>query len=77
MVDIRSASRYGTHDFGANADRIRTFYEEVNTALEKGEKTVLEQAAAEEKDEPVAVPAKEIKKKKRRRTRKRRVRRRR
>lgn len=77
VVDIRSASRYGTHDFGANADRVRTFYEEVNTALEKGEKTVLEQTAAEEKDEPVAVPAKEVKKKKRRRTRKRRVRRRR
>ncbi|ODS00691.1 hypothetical protein AUC68_13960 [Methyloceanibacter methanicus] len=74
VVDIRSASRYGTHDFGTNADRIRTFYEEVNTALEKGEKTVLEQTAAEEKEEPVAAPAKEVKKKQRRRTRKRRVR---
>ena len=77
VIDIRSASRYGTHDFGANADRVRTFYEEVNTALEKGEKTVLEQTAAEETEEPVAVPAKEVKKKQRRRTRKRRVRRRR
>ena len=40
--DIRSASRYGMHDFGTNAERIRDFYSEVNTALEKGEKTVLE-----------------------------------
>lgn len=52
LIDIRSASRYGLHDLGANAARIRAFYEEVNTALEKGEKTVLEQTAVEEKEEP-------------------------
>jgi uncharacterized protein (DUF1499 family) len=45
LIDVRSASRYGMHDFGANADRIRKLYAEVNTTLEKGEKTVLEQAA--------------------------------
>lgn len=67
LVDMRSASRYGMHDFGTNADRIRAFYGEVNTALEKGEKTVLEQAAPKEAEEPVAAPAKEVKKKKRRR----------
>jgi len=43
-VDVRSVSRYGLTDFGANAKRIRTLFDEVNTALEKGEKTVLEQA---------------------------------
>lgn len=69
LVDIRSASRYGMHDFGANAERIRAFYAEVNTALEKGEKTVLEQAAPKETEEPVAEPATEIKKKERRRKR--------
>ena len=73
LIDIRSASRYGVHDFGANADRIRAFYDEVNTALEKGEKTVLEQTVVEEEEEPVAAPAKEVKKKQQRR--KRRVRR--
>jgi uncharacterized protein (DUF1499 family) len=48
VVDVRSVSRYGPHDLGANAKRIRTLFEEVNTALEKGEKTVLEQAAPKE-----------------------------
>ncbi len=71
LIDIRSASRYGMHDFGANADRIRAFYDEVSTALEMGEKTVLEQTAVEEEveEEPVAAPAKEVKKKRRRRKR--------
>ena len=69
LIDIRSASRYGMHDFGANADRVRAFYDEVNTALEKGEKTVLEQTVVEEEEEPVAAPAKEVKKKQRRKRR--------
>ncbi|ODR94975.1 hypothetical protein AUC70_04195 [Methyloceanibacter stevinii] len=72
VVDIRSASRYGRSDLGANAERIRAFEDEVNTALEKGETTVLEQTAAEPEEEPVAAPAKQVKKKKRR-SRKRRV----
>jgi uncharacterized protein (DUF1499 family) len=29
-IDIRSASRLGHHDFGANAARIRRFLEEVS-----------------------------------------------
>ena len=29
-VDLRSASRYGTHDFGANAARMRAFLEELD-----------------------------------------------
>lgn len=74
LVDIRSASRYGMHDFGTNAQRIRDFYSEVNTALEKGEKTVLEQAVPEKEEEPVAETATEIKKKQRRRKRGRRTR---
>ena len=69
LVDMRSVSRYGLHDLGANAERIRTFYGEVNTALEKGETTVLEQAAPKEAEEPVAKPAKEINRKQRRQRR--------
>lgn len=66
LIDMRSVSRFGQHDFGANADRIRAFYAEVNTALEKGEKTVLEQAAPEKAEEPVAAPAQGVKTKRRR-----------
>ncbi len=44
FIDIRSASRYGMHDLGANAKRIRGFFDEIKATLEKGEKTGLEQA---------------------------------
>lgn len=53
FIDVRSVSRYGMHDLGANAARIRKLFEEVTAALEKGEKTVLEQAAPK-KEEPAA-----------------------
>ncbi len=43
-IDIRSVSRYGPHDLGANAERIRAFFTEIKATLEKGEKTSLEQA---------------------------------
>jgi uncharacterized protein (DUF1499 family) len=33
-VDVRSASRYGKHDFGANASRIRRFLRELQARLE-------------------------------------------
>lgn len=63
LIDARSVSRYGQHDFGTNAERIRAFYAEVNTALEKGEKTVLEQAAPEEEaEEPAAESGSQVKK---------------
>ena len=32
-VDVRSASRYGTHDFGANASRIRSLLEDLDDAV--------------------------------------------
>jgi uncharacterized protein (DUF1499 family) len=44
FIDVRSASRYGMHDLGANAGHIRALFAEVKSALEKGEKTGLEQA---------------------------------
>lgn len=65
VIDVRSVSRYGLHDLGANAGRIRALFAEVTAALEKGEKTVLEQAAP--KEEPTAgnkaVTKKRVKKK--------------
>jgi hypothetical protein len=35
-VDIRSQSRYGRHDFGTNATRIRRFVRELSTRLDTG-----------------------------------------
>lgn len=43
QVDVRSASRYGDHDFGTNARRIRRLFAEVKAGLEDGEKRALEQ----------------------------------
>jgi len=50
QIDVRSVSRYGRHDLGRNASRIRKLFAEVSAALEKGEKTVLEQAEPKGKD---------------------------
>ncbi|MDO8877189.1 MAG: DUF1499 domain-containing protein, partial [Pseudolabrys sp.] len=43
-IDLRSASRYGAHDFGANAARLRALLEEIDDAAGK---------APEPKPEPV------------------------
>lgn len=51
QIDVRSVSRYGLHDLGRNASRIRKLFAEVTAALEKGEKRVLEQAEPKEKDD--------------------------
>ena len=73
IVDARSASRYGLHDLGTNAARIRTLFAEITTALEKGEKTMLEQAApkqeAVDKKDAAKKPAKKTGRKKRSRSR--------
>jgi uncharacterized protein (DUF1499 family) len=57
QIDARSVSRYGMHDFGANAKYVRKLFAEVTAALEKGEKTVLEQAEPkkDEAEKPKAV----------------------
>ena len=57
QIDARSVSRYGMHDFGANAKYIRKLFAEVTAALEKGEKTVLEQAEPkkDEAEKPKAI----------------------
>ena len=50
QIDVRSVSRYGMTDFGANAKHIAKLFGEVTAALEKGEKTVLEQAEPKKAD---------------------------
>ncbi|MBM3544076.1 MAG: DUF1499 domain-containing protein [Alphaproteobacteria bacterium] len=50
IIDVRSVSRYGWHDLGANAERIRTLYAEISETLEKGEQTALEQAEKKKKE---------------------------
>jgi hypothetical protein len=69
IIDARSVSRYGWHDLGRNAERIRALFEEITTALEKGEKTALEQAEPK-KEEPATQatrkPSKKVVRKKRR-----------
>ena len=64
IIDARSVSRYGWHDLGTNAARIRALLAEVTAALEKGEKTVLEQAVPKvESPEKKNVTKKRAKKK--------------
>src|SRR5262245_40540643 len=41
QIDVRSVSRYGMHDLGANAARIRGLFEEITPTHEKGYKTLL------------------------------------
>jgi hypothetical protein len=65
QIDVRSVSRYGMHDLGANAARIRALFEEITTTLEKGEKTVLEQAKPKEAAEPAKKDATQKRVKKR------------
>ena len=45
-IDVRSASRFGDHDLGANARRIRRLFANVKTGLAEGEKSALELALA-------------------------------
>ncbi|MGH6803826.1 MAG: DUF1499 domain-containing protein [Methyloceanibacter sp.] len=64
IIDARSVSRYGLHDLGTNAARIRALLAEVTAALEKGEKTVLEQVEPKiESPEKKNVTKKRVKKK--------------
>ena len=69
FIDVRSVSRYGMHDLGANAERIRTLFVEVKAALEKGEKTGLEQAEPAPKAGTAPVLKKPVKKRRAKRSR--------
>jgi uncharacterized protein (DUF1499 family) len=48
-VDVRSASRYGGHDLGRNADRVRVILKEVVTVMESTVPAARSEVAAEEK----------------------------
>lgn len=50
-IDVRSASRYGDHDFGSNAQRISSLFTEVKAGMEQGERTALELALARRAEE--------------------------
>lgn len=48
-VDVRSASRYGFHDFGGNASRIRALLEEIDEAAGVAERRAEQQFERDEK----------------------------
>jgi uncharacterized protein (DUF1499 family) len=48
-IDVRSSSRYGSFDFGANAARVRSLVEEIDDAI------------SAKKPEPIAAPPKKAK----------------
>jgi uncharacterized protein (DUF1499 family) len=48
-IDVRSASRYGMHDLGGNASRIRALLEEIDDAAGVAEKRAEQQTEREEK----------------------------
>ena len=49
-IDVRSSSRYGAFDFGANAARVRALIEDIDDAVDK-----------EKPEAPAAPPAKKAK----------------
>lgn len=48
-IDVRSASRYGRHDLGRNAARIRNLFDAIKTDLDQFERSFAERKAAEDK----------------------------
>jgi hypothetical protein len=68
-INLRSASRYGLHDLGTNAARIRAFMAEMTATLEKGEKTSLEQSEPKPKAGAAPVLKKPVQKRRVRRSR--------
>ncbi len=58
-IDVRSASRYGEHDFGANARRIARLFTEIKAGLEKGEREALD-VALEKRAQEARARAKQL-----------------
>lgn len=50
-IDVRSASRYGQHDLGRNADRIRSLMAEINNRMVEGDKAAAKKLKARFKAE--------------------------
>jgi hypothetical protein len=61
-IDVRSASRYGRHDFGDNAARIRSLLEDIDDRLtddsEKAERAVQRQQQQQQKQKASGKDAK-------------------
>ncbi len=55
-IDVRSASRYGTHDFGANAARIRSLLEDIDDAAGEISPEPQPAAAPEKEKKPAKRP---------------------
>ena len=52
-IDVRSASRYGRHDFGGNASRIRSLLEDIEARADTEEKREQRQQQKQQKPSPV------------------------
>ncbi len=76
-IDVRSASRYGRHDLGRNAERVRELLQEIVARLEATVPTALEQKAAARKAAAKTNKKKTVKKAKKKRKKRRKKRRRR
>ena len=56
-VDVRSASRYGMHDFGTNARRIRALLDEIDEAVSNApEPRPTQPASPQKKGQPEKRP---------------------
>ena len=53
-IDVRSASRYGRHDFGGNASRIRSLLEDVEARADSEEKREQRQQQKQQQQKPAA-----------------------
>jgi Protein of unknown function (DUF1499) len=53
-IDVRSASRYGRHDFGTNANRVRNLIDDIDDVLARPQKPAPQPAPA--KPQPPAKP---------------------
>jgi uncharacterized protein (DUF1499 family) len=57
-VDMRSASRYGLHDFGANASRVRSLLEDIDDAVSSAPEPRPEPEPEKKAQPPKRAPAK-------------------
>jgi RNA processing factor Prp31 len=51
-IDVRSASRYGRHDFGTNAARIKSLLEDIDNRVSEIEEQKLEKPQPKPKKQP-------------------------
>jgi uncharacterized protein (DUF1499 family) len=56
-IDVRSASRYGRHDFGGNASRIRSLLEDIEARADTEEKREQRQQQKQQQAKPSPVQA--------------------